>query len=76
MQREMQWTWIGHAIVSPGWRVTFQSVARTYCGEKVGSKEIKSLEALRQSSRDWRPKVVRTFCFVLCGTSMAAHMRT
>ena len=50
----MQWTWMGHAIVSPGWRVTFQSVVRTYCGEKISGKDIKSLEALRQSSTDWR----------------------
>ena len=54
LQQEMQWTWTGHAIISPGWRVTFQSVVRTYCGEKVGSKDIKSLEALRKSSSDWR----------------------
>ena len=54
LQREMQWTWTGHAIISPGWRVTFQSVVRTYCGEKVGYKDVRSLEALRQSSRDWR----------------------
>ena len=54
LQREMQWTWTGHAIISPGWRVTFQSVIRTYCGEKMGSKDVKSLEALRHSSEDWR----------------------
>jgi hypothetical protein len=54
LQREMQWTWTGHAIISPGWRVTFRSVVRTYCGEKVGSKDVKSLEALRRSSTDWR----------------------
>ena len=54
LQREMQWTWMGHAVISPGWRVTFQSVVRTYCGEKVSSKDIKSLESLRRSMRDWR----------------------
>jgi hypothetical protein len=54
LQREMEWTWTGHAIISPGWRVTFQSIVRTYCKETVGSKDVKSLEALRQSSRDWR----------------------
>ena len=54
LQREMQWTWTGHAIIAPGWRVTFQSVVRTYCGEKVSSKDIEALEALRKSSTDWR----------------------
>lgn len=54
LQREMEWTWTGHAIISPGWRVTFRSVVRTYCGEDVGSKDITSLEVLRQTSKDWR----------------------
>lgn len=54
LQREMQLTWTGHAIISPGCRVTFQRVVRTYCGEKVGSKDVRSLEASRQSSTDWR----------------------
>ena len=54
LQREMQWTWTGHTNISPGWRVTLQSVVRTYCGEKVGSNDVRSLEALRHSSTDWR----------------------
>src|SRR3954463_8741820 len=26
--RSMEWTWLGHAILSPGWRITFRGVAR------------------------------------------------
>src|SRR5260221_14504225 len=54
LEREMQWTWTGHAIISPGWRVTFKSVARTYCAERVGPKDIPALQTLRQTSKDWR----------------------
>jgi len=54
LEQEMQWTWMGHAIISPGWRVSFESVRRTYCAEKIGPKDIASLDALRQSTKDWR----------------------
>jgi len=52
--QEMQWTWMGHAIVAPGWRVTFASVRRTYCAEHVGPPDIPALEVLRKGARDWR----------------------
>jgi hypothetical protein len=54
LEREMQWTWMGHAIISPGWRVTFKSIARTYCAERVGPEDTSALQTLRQTSRDWR----------------------
>ena len=50
----MQWTWMGHAIVSPGWRISFESVLHTYCAENMGPQDIPALEALRQSRRNWR----------------------
>jgi hypothetical protein len=34
LEREMEWTW-GHAIVSPSYRVTFETVRRTYCALSV-----------------------------------------
>ena len=54
LEREMQWTWTGHAVVSPGWRVTFEGVARTYCTEHVGPEDIEALQKLRQTTKDWR----------------------
>ena len=54
LEREMQWTWTGHAGISPGWRVTFEDVARTYCAERVGPKDIEALQKLRQTTKDWR----------------------
>ena len=54
LEREMQWTWMGHAVISPGWRVTFESVARTCCAERVGPEDIPALQILRQKTKDWR----------------------
>jgi hypothetical protein len=48
-----EWTWMGHAIIAPGWRVTRSSVRRTYCREKVGVDDGAVLEALAKSP-DWR----------------------
>jgi hypothetical protein len=54
LQQEMQWTWTGHAIISPGWRVTFQTVRHTYCIEKVDVRDIAALESMQRSAKDWR----------------------
>ncbi len=54
LERDMQWTWMGHAIISPGWRITFESVRRTYCAESIRPRDIPALDALRQNTRDWR----------------------
>jgi hypothetical protein len=54
LEQELQWTWLGHAIIAPGWRVSFDSVRRTYCGEKIGPRGIAALELLRKSAKDWR----------------------
>ena len=54
LEREMQWTWMGHAVISPGWRVTFESVARTYCAERVSPEDVQTLQNLRQTTKNWR----------------------
>jgi len=54
LAREMQWTWMGHAVISPGWRVTFESVTRTYCAERVGPEDVQALKNLRRTTKDWR----------------------
>ena len=54
LQQEMQWTWMGHATIAPGWRVTFESVRRTYCAKKIGPQDIAALDRLRQTTKDWR----------------------
>jgi hypothetical protein len=49
----MEWTWTGHAIISPGWRVTWDGVGRVYCREKISDADIAVLESMKQGS-DWR----------------------
>ncbi len=49
----MEWTWMGHAIISPGWRVTGSAVRRVYCSEKISSADVTVLETLKSGS-DWR----------------------
>jgi hypothetical protein len=49
----MEWTWLGHAIISPGWRVTWDALRRVYCRGKIGTADLKTLETLKTSS-DWR----------------------
>lgn len=39
LEREMEWTWTGHAIVSPSYRVTFETVRRTYCALSVSAQD-------------------------------------
>jgi hypothetical protein len=51
LEQEMAWTWMGHTIVSPGWRVSLQSVTRTYCVEKIDPRDIPALEGLRHIQR-------------------------
>ena len=54
LEQELQWSWLGHAIIAPGWRVSFESVRRTYCGERIGPQDIAALEVLRRAAKDWR----------------------
>ena len=49
----MEWTWLGHAIISPGWRVTWDGVRRVWCREKISEADMETLEILKRGS-DWR----------------------
>src|SRR6266568_7388475 len=53
LSNSMEWTWLGHAIVSPGWRITWPGLRRVYCSEKITAADIAALEALKHGS-DWR----------------------
>jgi hypothetical protein len=49
----MQWTWMGHAIISPGWRITWSGLRRVYCRQKISVADMAALETLKRAS-DWR----------------------
>jgi hypothetical protein len=61
LENEMRWTWLGHAIIAPGWRVGIESVRRTYCLENVSLRDVAALEVLRRSTRDWRAELGAEF---------------
>jgi hypothetical protein len=46
LAHEMEWTWLGHAIVAPGWRVTFVTIGRVYCKDSLSLKDIDTLKYL------------------------------
>jgi hypothetical protein len=50
----MQWTWFGHAIVSPGWRPTPSTLRDVYCRQPIAAADLPVLDGLAQGSRDWR----------------------
>lgn len=49
LEQEMQWEWLGHAIVSPGYRVGFESVRKTYCRLPILAEDTATLVALATS---------------------------
>jgi len=49
----MEWTWMGHAIISPGWRVTWNALRRVYCRKNINAADLTALETMKMGS-DWR----------------------
>lgn len=54
LSAHMEWTWFGHAIISPGWRVTWDTVAKVYCELKISKDDIGELKTLKMHAKDWR----------------------
>jgi hypothetical protein len=61
LQRELEWSWLGHAIVSPGYRIGFAGIRRAYCRGKIGEQDIPDLETLRRMAGDWRAETAAGF---------------
>ena len=53
LSETLAWTWLGHAVITPGWRVTWNGLRRVYCGEQVSEADVPALEAMTRAS-DWR----------------------
>ena len=53
LSESMEWTWMGHAIISPGWRVTWNALRQVYCHERITAADLPALENLKRGS-DWR----------------------
>jgi len=50
LEREMDWTWKGHAIISPSYRITFESVGRVFCQLPISAEDTTILVDMALSS--------------------------
>jgi hypothetical protein len=46
LEREMEWTWMGHAVSWPGFRVTWSTLRRVFCAMRVEPRDTPALVAL------------------------------
>jgi len=53
LEATMRFGWLGHAIISPGYRVTFEGVREVYCALQVGPDDLPALQSLLGAD-DWR----------------------
>jgi hypothetical protein len=56
LSSSMEWTWMGHAIVSPGWRPTWRGLAHVWCSAHISDADLPIVDGLRHASSDWRPE--------------------
>ena len=62
----LQWTWFGHATVSPGWRPSFEGTAKVFCAQKVAPQDIDALLPLTRA-QDWRLESAAKWLVILLG---------
>lgn len=53
MEEALEWTWKGHAIISPSYRVTFESERRVFCQLPITTGDTRTLVDMVINS-DWR----------------------
>lgn len=50
----MSFTLLGHATLSPGWRIGFDAIAKVYCDQKITAADIPLLKSMNKNASDWR----------------------
>ena len=53
VERHLEYTCCGHAIISPGYRATWKTVTNVWCEQQITQKDIAALQILVKTS-DWR----------------------
>ena len=59
----LTWQWMGHAIIAPGYKPSFEGIRKVYCALKIGKpdvgvlKDLKRYDPKRKSVPDWRLKI-------------------
>ena len=53
----LTWQWMGHAIIAPGYKPTFQGVREVYCELKISRGDVTTLQRLKTYDpvRKWQP---------------------
>jgi hypothetical protein len=51
----LEWDWFGHAIIAPGWRVTYRTARTVYCKKNIVPGDLPLLQTLKKPvDGDWR----------------------
>jgi hypothetical protein len=53
VERNLEFTWLGHAIISPGYRTTWKTIVTVWCEQQITREDVKELHTLSESD-DWR----------------------
>jgi hypothetical protein len=53
IERNLEYTWLGHANISPGYRSTWKTVVAVWCDQQIKREDMKELHTLSESD-DWR----------------------
>ncbi len=53
----LTWQWMGHAIIAPGYKPSFEGIRNVYCQQKIGKNDLRDLQLLKNydPKRRWRP---------------------
>lgn len=50
----LEWTWFGHALLSPRWRVTWPAVRTAWCAADITPKDRQVIEYILNNAKDMR----------------------
>lgn len=53
LEQNMEHTLFGHAMISPGYRVTFSTIRKVWCSQSITADDAPILRTLEQAA-DWR----------------------
>jgi len=53
----LTWQWMGHAILAPGYKPSFEGTRKVYCELRIGKDDLEALQRLKQydPQRKWLP---------------------
>ena len=58
VDKNLEWEWLGHAIIAPGWKPNWGTVRRVYCAMAINDSDLPLLRHLSLDAKDWRMQTV------------------